>query len=73
MLVARGKGGGRVGGRWGTHYYALKYTDFILLIVKMAVMDVSFFLFFFFFVFSRKNRRSRVCIIEVKKQNDTNT
>ena len=32
-------------------------------------MDVSFFLFFF----SRKNRRSRVCIIEVKKRNDTNT
>ena len=42
-LIARGEGGGRVGGRWEIHYYALKYTDFIFLIVRMIVMGVFFF------------------------------
>ena len=36
-------------------------------------MFLSFFLSFFLFFFREKNRRSRVCIIEVKKRNDTNT
>ena len=38
----------------GEHYFALKYTDFIFLMVRIAVMDVSFFLFFSFFFFREK-------------------
>ena len=40
--MGEGEGEGRVGGRCEIHYYALKYTKFIFLIVKMVVMDRFF-------------------------------
>ena len=40
--MGEGEGVGRVGSRCGIHYFALKYTNFIFLIVEMVVMDRFF-------------------------------